>query len=176
MQDNQNTGHEAESPRTLTLELCFSLFILLVVLSGFLSALTYDMVSARTPLVIMAPLLILTILEVRRSWKAAAAANVNVTAHLSEVFGLKNPEFNQRAGFFLWMVVLLLLIFVAGHYAGIAAFIFMMLHMVADEKPGLSVAIACSTSLLLYLLFELVFSMELYRGLIYRIWAGYSVF
>ena len=176
MQDNQNTGHEAESPRTLTLELCFSIFILLVVLSSFLSALTYDMVSARTPLVIMAPLLILTILEVRRSWKAVAAANINVMAHLSEVFSLKNADFNSRAGFFLWMIVLLALIFVAGHYAGIAAFIFMMLYMVAEEKPGLSIAIAGGTALLIFVLFELVFSMELYRGLIYRIWAGYSVF
>jgi len=176
MQDNQNAGHEAESPRTLTLELCFSIFILLVVLSGFLSALTYDMVSARTPLVIMAPLLLLTILEVRRSWKAVAAANINVMGHLSEVFSLKNSEFNIRAGFFLWMIVLLTLIFIAGHYAGIAAFIFMMLYMVAEEKPGLSIGIACGTSLLVFVLFELVFSMELYRGLIYRIWAGYSVF
>lgn len=174
-QDNQHTDENAvESPRMLTLELCFSVFILLVVLGGFVSALTYDMVSARTPLVIMSPLLLLIVLEVRRSWKAAA--NVRVMPHLSEIFSLKNAEFNSRAGFFLWMLVLLGLIFVAGHYAGIVAFIFMMLHMIADEKPGLSLAIAVGTAVLIFLLFELLFSMELYRGLIYRIWAGYTVF
>lgn len=171
--DNQN-GQTEESARMLTLELCFSVFILLVVLGGFLSALTYDFISARTPLVIMVPLLFLIVLEVRRAWKAAA--NVNAMEQLTEVFTFKNSEFNTRAGFFLWMIVLLFLIFIAGHYAGIAAFIFMMLHMVADEKPGLSLGVATGTTLLIYVLFELVFSMELYRGLIYRIWAGYSVF
>ena len=172
--DNHSTEQGSESARALTLELCFSLFILLVVLGGFLSAWTYDMISARTPLIIMAPLILLTILEVRRAWKAAAG--INVMANIMDSLTGKNSDFNKRIGFFGWMVILLLLIFIAGHYAGIAAFIFMMLHMVADEKPGLSLAIAGGTTLLVYVLFELVFSMELYRGLIYRIWAGYSVF
>ena len=50
---------EAESvANKKTLELCFIVVVGLFVAAAFISALSYDLVSARTPLFIMVPLLI----------------------------------------------------------------------------------------------------------------------
>jgi hypothetical protein len=63
---------------------------------------------------------------------------------------------------------------VAGHYAGIAAFMYILLNYIAKEKTTVAVATAVGVTLFIYVLFEQVLSMELYRGMIYRISAGYA--
>lgn len=157
-----------------TLELCFSIIVGIIVLSAFITSLTYDFVSARTPIVILVPLLILTGVQIRRSWKQASG-EVDLMADLSDVFRLKNKEFNGIAGFFGWMVFLLVLIFVTGHYVGIAVFMFFLMYLVAEEKLTLSIIVAVAVTIIIYMLFEHLFNIELYRGLIYRIWAGYGI-
>jgi uncharacterized membrane protein len=157
-----------------TLEICFSLFVGIVVLSAFISALTYDFVSARTPIVILIPLLILSGIQIKRAWNAASG-DMHLKADLVNVFSLKNREFNGIAGFFGWMVFLLILIFVTGHYAGMAIFMFFLMNLVAEEKLSLSIFIAVVVTVIIYMLFEHLFNIELYRGLIFRIWTGYGI-
>jgi hypothetical protein len=134
----------------------------------------YDFVSARTPLVILTPLLILSGLNIKRAW-SNASGEVDIKSDLLNVFQFKNKEFNSVAGFFGWMVFLLGLIFITGHYAGIAVFMFFLIYLVAEEKLSLSIIVSAVTTLVIYLLFEHLFNIELYRGLIFRIWAGYGI-
>lgn len=157
-----------------TLEFCFSLFVGILVLSAFIVCLTYDLVSARTPMVILMPMLFLSALQIKRSWKAASSES-----HLKEdvinVLSLKNKEFNGIAGFFGWMIFLLLLIFVTGHYVGMAVFMFFLMYLVAEEKLPLSIIVSIVVTVIIFMLFEHLFNIELYRGLIFRIWAGYGI-
>lgn len=165
---------EALPEEKRTLELCFILFCGLAVLAALIESLTYDFVSARAPLVVIVPLLILIGIQIKRAW--TAAGDVDVGADLSRAFKGRNKEFNNVGGLLGWMVLLLALIYVAGHYAGIAAFMFILLRMVSDEDLMISVGVPAGVTIITYILFEYLFNIELYRGLIYRIWAGYGVF
>ena len=170
--ENNNITVKGESHATL--EFCFSLFVGIVVLAAFISSLTYDFVSARTPIVILIPLLILSVVQIKRAWNAVSA-ELNLKADLVNIFSLKNKEFNGIAGFFGWMIFLLILIFVTGHYVGMAVFMFFLMYLVAEEKLLLSLIISVVVTIIIYMLFEHLFNIELYRGLIFRIWAGYGI-
>lgn len=156
------------------LELCFIIALGLIVLAAFSVSLTYDIVSARAPLVIMTPLLVLIGVQIRRTLRTARHASV--PGQIGRAFRGKNGTFNAVFGFLGWMLMLLGLIFVTGHVAGIALFMFILMYLVAEEELVLSLSVTAVVTLLIYLLFEFVFNIELYRGLIYRIWAGYDIF
>jgi hypothetical protein len=60
LDNQQDSGNNDETTQnSVALELVFISFIGLVVIGAFVAALNYDFVSARAPLVIMVPLLIL---------------------------------------------------------------------------------------------------------------------
>lgn len=174
MADHNNNENEGPSRNTAALDLCFILAVGALMIAAFISALTYDFVSARTPIVILIPLLIMIAIQVKKSYHAGGFADISHA--FSEVMQGKNPEFNGVAAFFGWLVLLLSLIFLVGHYAGMAIFMFMLLHVVAEEKLGLSLTISIVVTLVIYLLFEQVFSIALDRGLVYQVWNGYSIF
>lgn len=157
-----------------TLELIFILTVSLIVAAAFAQALTYDFVSARAPIVVLVPLLILCLVQIKRAW--AEARQTDIKSDISQVMCLQNANFNSIAGFMLWMILLLVLIFVTGHYAGIAVFMFMLLYMISGEKLVLSISVPAVVTLIVYVLFEHIFNIPLYRGMIYRIWAGYGIF
>ena len=153
-----------------TLELCFIVVVGLIVAAAFVSALSYDLVSARTPLVIIVPLLILIgghFIRVK-----TASRNIDVVSILMRVVRGENQNFNIVAGFAGWMVLLLALITVAGHYVGIAALLFILLRVVSREKMLLSLAITAGVTIMIFILFELGFDIELHRGAIFKIWAA----
>ena len=170
-----NSKDKTTASRNLAaLDLAFILAIGALMTGAFISALTYDFVSGRTPIVILIPLLIMIAIQIKKSYHAGGFADI---AHaFSEMISGKIREFNGVAGFFVWMILLLVLIFLVGHYAGMIIFMFMLLHMVAGEKLGLSITIAVSVTLSIYLLFEQVFGIALSRGLVYQVWNGYSIF
>ncbi len=155
-----------------TLEICFTLFITLLIVGAFISALTYDFVSARAPLVILVPLLILNGFQLKKAWKEAH--DVDVMGDLKQTLGLHNKEFNGIASFFGWMIFLLVLIFVTGHYVGMAVFMFFLMNLISEEELPISIIVSVVVTLVIYLLFEHLFNIELYRGLVYRIWMGYG--
>ena len=170
---NQEQEKEQDKGSKATLELCFTIIIGMLVAAAFLRSLTYDFVSARTPLVILVPLLILIGIQLKRTWGLSDLSEIKNA--LSGVIKLKNKEFNGIAGFFLWMIFLLILIFVTGHYVGIAVFMFFLMNLVAEEKFSLSLFISIAVTVVIYMLFEHLFNIELYRGLIFRIWMGYGI-
>ena len=70
----------------------------------------------------------------------------------------------------------LLLILLGGHYAGLAIFMFCMLKLVSGKELFFSLAVSASITLLLFILFEFGFDIEMYRGLLYRLYKGYALF
>jgi hypothetical protein len=174
MENNQEKGKEKHNKNLAALDLCFILMIGALMSGAFISALTYDFVSARTPIVIMIPMLIMIAIQIKKSFKAAGFADI---AHsFNELIRGKYSEFNGVAGFFGWMLLLLLWIFLAGHYAGMMLFMFMLLYLLAEEKLILSLSISVIVTLVIYLLFEQIFNIALNRGLVYQVWNGYSLF
>ena len=154
-----------------TLELFFVVLIGLAFVAALIAALNYDFVSARTPLVILVPLLILIGAQINRTRKATNAKAIK--SSLSHVAAGKDRKFNMAAGMSGWIVMLMLLIFFAGHYVGVASFMYILLNVISKESKLLSALVSTGVTATLYVLFEIGFNIELYRGLIYNLLSGY---
>lgn len=160
--EQRRTGTEKS-----TLELCFISFLAVVVLSALVTALSYDLVSARAPLVIILPLVMLIGLQFRRTLASSRAQSV--VLELARTARGRNSTFNVVGGLIGWMLMLTALIAVAGHYAAIAVFMFMLLRLSSKERWRLSISIPIIVTVIMYGLFEHVFNIELYRGMLGRL-------
>ena len=95
---------------------------------------------------------------------------------IRKVFRGRAPMFRKIAILNGWFVLLLALIQIAGHYAAIAFFMFMLIWYVAKERWLTALIVSAAITLAIVVVFEHLFNIELYRGLIFRYFAGYRVF
>ena len=148
-----------------TLELLFITLLGLAFGGAFIAALSYNFSSAQAPLVILVPLLLLSGAQINRTRKTTKTKTV--VSDVSYALRGKNPKFSKAAGMAGWIVMLMLLIFIAGHYVGIAAFMFFLLNVISKEGRLLSALVSVGVTVVIYFLFEHGFNIEMYRGLIY---------
>lgn len=156
------------------LELAFLAFLLIVVLAAFFEALTYKIVSSRTPLVIMVPLLILLFVQIYRSTRIESGEAL--MARVKRALKGRNTNFRKVNALAGWIVSLGVTIQIFGHYIGIASFMFVLMFFVAKQKLVTSAIITIAATAIIYVLFEQGFNIELYRGMLFRYLAGYRVF
>ncbi len=154
-----------------TLELFFITLLGLAFGCALIAAFTYGSISAQAPLVILGPLLLLVGAQINRTRKATKTKTV--VADFSCAVRGKNPKFSKAASMTGWIVMLMLLIYIAGHYVGIAAFMFILLNVVSKEGRLLSAMVSAGVTVVIYFLFEHGFNIEMYRGLIYDFLFGY---
>ncbi len=173
--DQQDSGnHDETAQKSVALELGFISFVGLVVVGAFIAALNYDFVSARAPLVIMVPLLILVGMQFNKTRRQAE--HHVVLKQLSHALKGRNSKFNTVLRFVAFMTFLLLLIYVAGHYVGVSVFMFVLMHWISRERPIFALLVSVGVTVLIYILFEHGFNIELYRGYIPRLLSHYGVF
>ena len=176
MLDNQqDSGNNDETTQnSVALELVFISFIGLVVIGAFIAALNYDFISARAPLVIMVPLIILIAVQFNKMHRQAEQQVV--LEQLSHALKGQNIRFNAVLRFVAFMTSLLLLIYVAGHYVGISVFMFVLMHWVSRERRILALLVSIGVTVLIYFLFEHGFNIELYRGYVPSLLGRYGLF
>ena len=157
-----------------SLEIAFLLFVGIMVLMAFVQAFSYQLVSARTPFVIMVPLLILIGVQGLRLRREGAVSDV--TSGLTQALRGGNPVFTKL--FILTLVFFgdIAAIFLFGHYVGLFVLTFTLMWVIARENFWVSLLISVLIPVLLYLLFEYLFHIDLYRGLLVRWYLGYKVF
>lgn len=180
----ETTGPEAGAPEAgdtsrrpgnlFAVEICFLAFIAAVTVAAFLEALTYKIVSSRTPFVIMVPLMILIAVHARRLWRVRE--NFSPGARISDALAGRSPGFNKVLGISAWMFGMVLMILVLGHYAGIFLFCVILMRMLAGESWKVTLLTAAGTTLFVWGVFEFVFDIDLYRGLIIRYFLGFRDF
>lgn len=156
------------------LEICFLAFIAIITAAAFLEALTYKLVSSRTPFVIMVPLLILILIHARRLW--GVRSGFHPRARISEALAGRTVTFNKVLGISGWMVGMVLMILVFGHYAGVFLFCLILMRFLAGETWMLTLLTAAGTTLFIFGVFEFIFDIDLYRGLIIRYFLGFRDF
>lgn len=156
------------------LEIVFLGFIFLVVLAAFGEAFRYKFVSSRTPFVIMVPLLILIAVHAIRLLSGDAWKEVKF--HLGAAVAGRYATFNKLTGLAASFVALGAIIYVFGHAIGIFVFMLFLMKVMGREKLGLSLIVAVVATAVIWILFEKGFNIELYRGLVFRYFAGYRVF
>lgn len=157
-------------------EVVFVLFLLGLTVAAILESLTYSITAARTPLVILTPLLLLVIGITVREIRAMRTDRARLTQTVKAAFRGQYPKFNKFLMFSLWLVFLILLVAVVGHYVAVALFIWLLMRPVGKESNSLSIKVALGTPLAIYGLFDLVLNLEMFPGILYQIWAGYDVF
>lgn len=153
------------------LEVCFLIFLAAVVLAAFFKAFSYQIVSSRTPFVIMTPLLILIAAHGYRLYRARAGRNTR--QWLSDAVSGRLPMVRKIAVVNAWFVGFLALVVLIGHYLAAALFMFVLIGLLAKERLVMAIAVSLITTAILYALFEYGFGIHLYPGFIYRAFAGY---
>ncbi len=162
----ETSGAPGEGQDESTLELVFITITGILVLGAFITALTYEGSSGIAPLCIMTPMLLLIGWHFRRTLQASRADRV-LSEIMSAVRG-SNKIVNGALVFIAWMVALVGLIFVAGHYVGIAVFMFVLLRIVSKESMVMSIGVSAGVTLVIFLLFEYAFRIQMYRGVLDR--------
>lgn len=163
-----------DSGKNVALELTFISFIGLVVIGAFVAALNYDFISARAPLIIMTPLLILIAVQINSTRRQAQPGVLH--KQFGDAFKGRNSTFNSVLRFVAYMTFLLLLIYVGGHYVGISVFMFVLMRWVSNERAILALLVSIGVTVLIYFLFEHGFNIELYQGYIPRLLGRYGLF
>lgn len=144
---------------------CLLLIVLLVVF--FVAALGYKPVTRRAPLLVMIPLAVMVVGQAAvlvKKLKQARAENVE-TSLLPKI---ETKKLRKAAQLFLWMVLLILMIYLAGHAGGIALFLILFLKFASHERWLLSISLGLGVSVALYALFEVALRIMLYPGVIYE--------
>jgi nitrogen regulatory protein PII-like uncharacterized protein len=88
----------------------------------------------------------------------------------------RNASMNKVLGFSGWMLALLAAIMALGHYAGIFGFCLVLMRGLAKESWKLTLLVSVATLAAIFLIFEIGFNVELYRGLLPRYFMGYRDF
>ncbi|MBT6190111.1 MAG: hypothetical protein HOI22_07625 [Tateyamaria sp.] len=155
-------------------EICFLAFIGVIVVAAFLEATSYKIVSSRTPFVIMVPLLALIAIHASRLWRIRSEFHPG--RRIGGALRGVNNALNKIVGFSVWMIGMLVVIAVLGHYAGIFMLCIILMRFLEAESWVLTLAVAAGTVLFIYGVFEIAFNIDLYRGLIPRYLMGFRDF
>lgn len=174
--DNPDAGARKRHPRghLYALEIAFLSFIALVVAVFFIKATGYKLVSSRTPFVIMVPLGLLIVIHALRLWRVRD--DFRPGQRMAEALAGQNTNLNKVLGFSGWMIAMVAMILVLGHYAGIFLFCVILMRFLAGENWMLTLVVAAATTLFIFGVFEYLFNIDLYRGLIVRYFLGFRDF
>jgi hypothetical protein len=153
--------------RTLYFDLLFCLFLGLLLIVFFIAAKDYSWASRRAPFVIMVPLVLMVagqtwavIAKIRRMRNAAGP-------------GMATPKLDPRdvtkgSQILIWLVLLLVFFYVAGHLGGTALFLFVFLKFVSRESLRTAVLVAVGVTASVYILFERILLISLYEGWVFN--------
>lgn len=163
-----------ERVNRLALEVCFIAVVAVIAIAAFIEAFSYQLVSSRTPFVFLVPLLLLIGFQIFRLWRApdAAAVKDRIVAAITG----KNEAFGKIVTILTWLAIAFGTIILFGHYAGLGLLMLVLMRRIAKEKWRLTLIIVGSMIAIIFLTFELGFDIELYRGMVFRYFAGYRIF
>ena len=147
-------------------DLLFSLLLIVLLVVFFIALIDYKPVTRRAPLVVMIPLTLMVLGEsIKITQKLRALKRENSTHTLLP--RLDRKKLGKALQILAWLIVLLVMIYFAGHLGGIILFLFVFLKFVSKEPWKISVSVSAGVTLGLYALFEKILLIPLYRGLIY---------
>lgn len=157
-------------------ELFFILFLAVLGFAALFESFTYSITASRTPLVILIPLLLLIILLAIREVRAVLADSTDVFGIAKKAIRGDYPQFKKFMQFSLWLMMLIAMVIVFGHYIAVGVFTFILMRLVAKEALSLSIKITMAVPVAIFLVFDLALSLNMFPGILYQLWAGYHIF
>ena len=157
---------DSDKKREFMADVYFCLFLMALVLVFFIASLGYRNVTRNPSWVVMAPLALMTAGQLWATMKKLKRLR-------AEISGFSwRPDFDparirKGLGLLVWMLVMMVLIYLAGHAVGIGIFLLIMLKASSREKWRLAVAVAVIAPLSIYMIFEVLLRVPLNPGLVY---------
>lgn len=150
----------------------FSLLLIALLVVCFIALIDYRPVTRRAPLVVMIPLVLMVLGETFRITKKLRAIKRENSTHtlLPRLDRNKLAKASQILG---WLIILLVMIYFAGHLGGILLFLSIFLRFVSKEPWKISLGVSAGVTLGLYVLFEKILMIPLYRGAVYDAVSGW---
>jgi hypothetical protein len=156
------------------LEVIFVSLLLLALVAALFEALTYRMVAARPPLIIIGVSLLLVFFHGRRLYKDFAGISLKI--ELPKSFVDKDSTLRKVSLVIGFMFLLVAGMVTVGQNIAVGVFIFALMYFVSKERLMLSLQVSLGTVVTIYLLFEWLLEIELYRGIIYLLLTGHRIF
>jgi hypothetical protein len=161
-----------EEIRKHYLDLLFYAFLILLLGVFIFAAIDYSSASRRAPLVVMIPMILMvlgltmvTIAKIRR---------IKSSKTLGTVLKEMDPVAVSRgAKILVWLVLLLLFFYFAGHLGGTALFLLIFIRFVSKESTRTAVLVAVGVTVSIYILFERILMISLNEGWIYHMVTGW---
>jgi hypothetical protein len=155
-----------EEIKKLYFDLLFSIFLILLLVVFFIAAKDYSWASRRAPFVIMIPMVFMV---AGQTWSTIAKLRQirTDTAPGMAILKMDPQDVSKGSQILLWLVLLLVFFYVAGHLGGTTLFLFIFLRFVSRESLRTAVLVAIGVTASVYILFERILLISLYEGWIY---------
>ncbi len=150
----------------LQADLWFCLFLLALLTMFFIAAGGYKPVTRRAPFLVMIPLAAMLLGQLVLILKNLHRVNISQQEQ-SGLLQINRQAVRRASQILLWLVLLLGMIYVGGHLAGIALFLFLFLRLVCKDPWRTAIYVSVGSVAALYILFERVLMIPLYSGIIY---------
>lgn len=150
----------------LQADLWFCLFLLALLAVFFIAAGGYKPVTRRAPLLVMIPLAVMLLGQLVLILKKLKRINISHPEQ-SGLLQINHQEVRRAFQILLCLMLLLGMIYVGGHLAGIAMFLFLFLRLVCKDPWRTVIYVSAGSVAALYILFERLLMIPLYKGVIY---------
>jgi len=158
---------DAKEKASVQTDLSFCLLLLVLLAVFFVAALGYKPVARRAPLIAMIPLAVMLLGQgavLARKLKQTQTQNGQVSLWPT----IETKKLGKGIRLLIWMILLMLMIYLAGHAGGTALFLILFLVFASHERWVLSISLSVGVTVSLYLLFEVILKITLYPGVIYE--------
>lgn len=145
----------------------FILFLIVLLIVFFIALAGYRPVTRRAPLVVMIPLSLMVLGETVRVIRRLRTVRRENPEEAFILPRLDKKILKKALQIVVWLIILLIMIYFAGHVGGIAIFLLIFLRYISREPWKISMAVAVGATLGLYVLFEKILMIPLHRGVIY---------
>jgi hypothetical protein len=174
--DNLESGGTKQSgeQKNVMADFIFTIILSILLVVFLIDAVGFHPVARRAPMVVMIPLILLIIIQIIRLTRVVSFSAM--IEFIAKIFNGKEENYKKVFQITLWMIVLIASIYVVGHYVGSALFLFVLLRIISREKWSSTLLIMVIVPVILYVLFEYLLGLQLYRGILYLLWRGYDVF
>ncbi len=148
-------------------DLLFCLLLMVMLGVFFVAILGYKPVSRRAPLIVMIPLAVMLGGQLTALVKRLKQSRAKIIES-SFLLIIKGEKIKKGVLLLLWMIILMFLMYFAGHVGGIALFLILFLRLASNERWLLSISLSLGVTVSLYVLFELLLGIPFNPGVILK--------
>lgn len=148
-------------------DLLFCVILIFLLAIFFIAVSGYKPVTRRAPLMVMVPLAFMLLgeaLKIIQNLRSLKREDTTQTL----LPRIEKQKLGKAVQILVWLVILLGMIYFAGHIGGITIFLLIFLKFVSRESWKITIGVSVGVTAGMFFLFEKILRVVLYRGVIYE--------